>query len=77
MEDNLVNGFVWVIIAYFISIVFFFTGWFNGNNDWVWYGLYFFLIGLGFNISNKLNYIVNILNGADVKYEWFDDEVDE
>lgn len=74
MSDEIVSGYVWVIIAYFFSIVFFFTGWFDGNNQWVQYGLYFFLVGLGFNISNKLNFVVNILNGADVKYEWFDEE---
>ena len=72
-DDTMFYGFVWVLIAYFFSIVFFFTGWFNGNTEWVWYGLYCFLVGLGFNISNKLEFIYNILSDADVKYEWFDE----
>ena len=74
MSDGITNGYIWVLIAYFFSIVFFFTGWFNGNSEWVHYGLYFFLVGLGFNISNKLNFIVNVLNGADIKYEWINDD---
>lgn len=66
-------SYFWVLVAYFFSIVFSVTGWFQGNTEWVWYGLYFFLVGLGFNISAKLNFIVNVLNGTDIKYEWFDD----
>ena len=72
--DNMSYGYLWVLVAYFFSIVFFFTGWFQGNTEWVGYGLYFFLVGLGFNISAKLNFIVDVLNGADIKYEWFDEE---
>lgn len=71
--DDMFYGFVWVLIAYFFSIVFFFTGLFKGNQEWVWYGLYCFLVGLGFNISSKLTFLVNILSDADVKYEWFDE----
>lgn len=72
-DDGLSTGYFWVLLAYFCSIVFFFTGWFNGNSEWVNYGLFCFLVGLGFNISNKLNYVVSVLNGADIKYEYFDD----
>lgn len=71
--DNMSYGYLWVLVAYFFSIVFFVTGWLQGNTEWIWYGLYFFLVGLGFNISAKLNFIVDVLNGADIKYEWFDD----
>ena len=71
--NDISYGFVWVLLAYFFSIVFFFTGWINHNTEFVYYGLYFFLVGLGLNISNKLNFIVNVLTGAEVKYDFIDD----
>ena len=67
-------GAVWVLLAYFFSIVFFFTGWFDSNALFVFYGLYFFIVGLCLNISNKLSFIVDVLTGADVRYEFMDDD---
>lgn len=73
-SDDLMYSALWVLLAYFFAIVLFFTGWLDGNQVHIYYGLYFFLIGLGFNISAKLSFIVDVLTGADVKYEWLDEE---
>lgn len=67
-------GNLWVLLAYFFSIVLFFSGWFNDNLIWVNWGLFFLLIGLIFNMMNKINLLLSILESAEIKYEIMDND---
>ena len=67
-------GNLWVLLAYFFSIVLFFTGWFEGNMLSVNWGLFFLMVGLILNLINKINKVLSILTGADIRYEMFNVE---
>ena len=55
----------WVYLAYFFSFIFFIICYMNNLQNYIYYGLFFFLIGLCMFLSVKLSKILDILSEDD------------
>ena len=73
-EDNFNYSLFWILLAYFISFAGVVVGIHDNNPTYVYYGLFFFVVGLLLNISLKLNLLLSILTNSEIVYEPSDDE---
>lgn len=73
-ENNFNYSLFWILLAYFISFVGVVVGIHDNNPTYVYYGLFFFVVGLLLNISLKLNLLLGILTNSEIVYEPSDDE---
>lgn len=73
-EDNFKYSLFWILLAYFISFVGVVVGIHDNNPTYVYYGLFFFVVGLLLNISLKLSLLLSILTNSEIVYEPSDDE---
>lgn len=72
VNPNLLVSF-WVYLAYFLAFVGIMCGWKCGVQSWIYYGLFFVLFGLGLNISSNLIIVKDILSGANIEYDFYED----
>lgn len=72
--NNSVYVLFWIYLTYFMGFLFIVTGHFYGYQSWIYYGLFFGLFGLLLNISLRVVTIEYLLMGADIKYEFGEDE---
>ena len=63
----------WVYLAYFLGFVGLVTGYVQSVQPYIYYGLFFILLGLGLNISNNLIVVKDLLTGANIEYKFMED----
>lgn len=66
---NPIYAFFWICLAYFISFILIVVGVHDNNQSYIYYGLFFLILGVLMNISLKLSLVLSILENADVMYE--------
>lgn len=66
----------WIYLAYFIGFVLLATGYVYGWQNWIYYGLFVFCIGILLNISSKVTRLYRMIMGATVYAEYIEDEVE-
>lgn len=63
----------WVYLAYFFSFIFFIIGYGNNIQSYIYYGLFFFIMGIGMVISYKLNIVIAILKKENMEETFYED----
>lgn len=66
MDSELYVSF-WIYLAYCLSMVFLVLGFVKGVQVWIYYGLFFIIMGLLFNIGFKITILYNMLLGSVVE----------
>ena len=74
MDDDLeVYASFWIYLAYFFSFIFFVMGYMNNMQNYIYYGLFFLIIGLCMLLSFKMNKVIKILEDKEEDYVFYED----
>ena len=70
-----VYGYFWVLLSYFVGFVFLAIWIVKGFPNYIFYSLFFILLGLLLNISFKLSILLDMFHNSTIEVvdEWGDD----
>ena len=68
-------GYFWVLLSYFVGFVFLAIWIVKGFHNYIFYSLFFILLGLLLNISFKLSILLDMFHNSTIEVvdEWGDD----